>query len=87
MAEHGPSQLRLVAGDLGGFIAHVSWRPGEGWRVYVTSWEPWETPTQGHQDTYTRLTADEAIDVLCAEQALRCTWLRDGPNGGGAGAA
>lgn len=64
------------AQELAGFVAHISWRPGEGWRVWVTSWAEGQLPTSGHQDAYRRLTADEAIDVLQAEIATRCEWLR-----------
>lgn len=63
--------------EVAGFVAQVSWRPGEGWRLWVTSWRQDQTPTAGHQAVYTRLTADELVDVLEAEQATRCEWLRD----------
>lgn len=43
--------------------------------MYVSSWSEGQLPTSGHQDTYTRLTHDEALDVLSAEVALRCEWL------------
>jgi hypothetical protein len=72
----GPGNGALFNAPVAGFVAHVSWRPGEGWRVWVTSWNEDQTPTSGHQQQYTRLTADEAVDVLQAEQATRCEWLR-----------
>jgi hypothetical protein len=71
-----PGQTRLISEELAGFVAHVSWRPGEGWRVWVTSWVEGQLPSSGHQDAYKRLTADEAMDVLQAEVATRCEWLR-----------
>jgi len=71
-----PGQLPLPPAELAGFVAHLSWRPGEGWRVWVTSWEQGQLPTSGHQDAYKRLTADEALDVLGAEVSTRCEWLR-----------
>lgn len=66
----------LWAAPTSGFLAHVSWRPGEGWRLWVSSWGPGETPSRGHSSTYTSLTADELVDVFLAEQATRCEWLR-----------
>lgn len=75
MERNGPRQMEVVAAPLAGFIAHVSWRPGEGWRVYVSSWAEGQVPTSGHQDTYARLTSSEAQDVLAAEIATRCEWL------------
>jgi hypothetical protein len=73
---NGPGQMRAFEAPLAGFIAHISWRSGEGWRVYVTSWAEGQLPTSGHQETYTHLTASEALDVLAAEVATRCDWLR-----------
>jgi hypothetical protein len=67
--------MRFMGAQLAGFIAHVSWRPGEGWRVWVTTWEEGQTPPKGRQDEYRRLTADEAQDVLAAEMVTRCEWL------------
>jgi len=64
-----------MRGELAGFLAHVSWRPGEGWRLWLTSWEDGQLPTSGHQDCYKRLTYDELRDVLEAEVVLRCEWI------------
>ena len=75
MESHEPRQGRLIDAELAGFVAHVSWRPGEGWRVYVSSWVEGQLPSSGHQDTYARLTSSEALDVLSAEIATRCEWL------------
>jgi len=71
-----PGQQSLMPSELAGFIAHVSWRPGEGWRLFVQSWAQGQTPPKGHSTVYDRLTADELVDVLCAEQLERCEWLR-----------
>lgn len=71
-----PDQTALVAGPLAGFASHLNWTPGQGWRVWCTSWEEGQTPARGHQATYTHLTIDEALDVLTAEVGLRCEWLR-----------
>lgn len=76
METHGPRHDRLFEPEVAGFIAHISWRPGEGWRLYVTSWAEGQQPTSGLQATYAQLTADELVDVLQAEQATRCEWLR-----------
>lgn len=43
--------------------------------MYVSSWHAGQLPTSGHQASYTRLTHDEAMDVLEAEIATRCDWL------------
>lgn len=67
--------MECVASPLAGFIGHLSWRPGEGWRVYVTSWTEGMLPTSGHQETYVRLTASEMLDVVAAEVHTRCEWL------------
>jgi hypothetical protein len=71
-----PGQQALSPAPLAGFVANVGWRPGEGWRVWVTSWHEAQTPTSGHQDAYAHLTADEALDVLTAAMYSRCEWLR-----------
>jgi len=72
----GPGQQRLMGAPLAGFLAYVSWYPGEGWRLYVHSWHEGQLPTSGLQTTYTHLTVDELADVLSAEQYSRCEWLR-----------
>lgn len=65
-----------MGAELAGFVAHLTWEAGRGWRVWVTSWEQGTTPARGHQAAYDHLTADEALDVLAAEQITRCEWLR-----------
>lgn len=70
------AQSRLFASPIETFVANVSWRPGEGWRLWVSSWDEGETPARAVSSTYRFLTADELIDVLCAEQLSRCEWLR-----------
>ena len=69
-------EARLFASPIEHFVAQVSWRPGQGWRLWVSSWDVGEAPARAHSSTYTFLTADELIDVLCAEQLSRCEWLR-----------
>ena len=76
MERPGAPLPALFDAPVAGFLAHVSWRPGEGWRLWCTSWNEAQTPTSGHQAAYERLTADELVDVLQAEQATRCEWLR-----------
>lgn len=68
--------VALFASPIDTFVAQVSWREGKGWRLWVSSWDVGETPSRAHSSTYTFLTADELIDVLCAEQLSRCEWLR-----------
>lgn len=77
MHPHEEAQGRLIEPDPVAFVANVSWRPGEGWRLWVASWQKWESPSNGRASTYEHLTADELIDVLQAEQLSRCSWLRD----------
>lgn len=71
------SQGRLFATPVDTFVAQVSWREGEGWRLWVSSWQVGESPSRASGHTYERLTADEVLDVLAAEQLGRCEWLRD----------
>jgi hypothetical protein len=70
------AQGRLFASPVESFIAHVSWRPGEGWRLWVSSWDQGDDPSRARSSQYENLTADELVDVLCAEQLGRCEWLR-----------
>jgi len=87
MGRGEPVGERLFEPEVAGFLAHISWRPDEGWRLWVTSYVEGQLPTSGHQDSYRRLTADEMLDVLAAEVETRCAWVRlDLPqvNGGGA---
>lgn len=77
METQSDTQNRLFASPTEHFIAQVRWAPGEGWRVWVSSWDLGENPARAHSSTYTMLTADEALDVLAAEQMSRCDWLRD----------
>lgn len=58
------------------FIAQVRWEVGSGWRLWVSSWDEGETPSRASSSCYEHLTADELVDVLCAEQLSRCDWLR-----------
>lgn len=76
MGEMEPAQDALFRGELAGFIAHVSWRPGEGWRVYVSNWDVGQLPSEGPSESYKHLTVDEAFDVLSAEIMTRCEWTR-----------
>lgn len=69
------AQGRLFASPLQGFVANLSWHPGEGWRLWVSTWEEGETPSRARSRLYDHLSADEAVDVLCAEQMTRCEWL------------
>lgn len=71
-----PGQTALFEAPLAGFAAQVSWRPGEGWRLWVTTWEEGQTPQKGRQNTYAHLTSDELQDVLAAEMMTRCEWLQ-----------
>jgi hypothetical protein len=71
------TQSPLFATPIEHFVAQVSWRAGQGWRLWVSSWDVGESPARAHSATYTLLTADEALDVLEAEQKSRCEWLRD----------
>lgn len=70
------TQSPLFASPIAGFLAQVSWRPGEGWRLWVSSWDECETPSRARSSAYSLLTADELMDVLAAEQLSRCEWLR-----------
>jgi len=70
------TQGPLFASPIDTFVAQVSWRAGKGWRLWVSSWDVGESPARAHSSTYEFLTADELIDVLCAEQLGRCEWLR-----------
>lgn len=72
----GPDQQALFPAPLAGFVANVSWRPGQGWRVCVTSWHQAQAPASAPQDAYSHLTLDEALDVLAAGAYSRCEWLR-----------
>lgn len=72
------AQSPLFASPIVAFIAQVSWRSGEGWRLWVSSWDAGETPSRARSSSYERLTADEVVDVLCAEQMGRCDWLQPG---------
>lgn len=71
------AQTPLFASPIAAFLAQVSWRPGEGWRLWVSSWDVGEQPARARSSTYTHVTADELLDVLSAEQLARCEWLRD----------
>ena len=75
MEESAWAQSPLFTAPLGGFVAHLTWRPGEGWRVHVNSWPEGQAPLAACADTYTYLTADEALDVLAASVMSRCEWL------------
>jgi hypothetical protein len=75
MESPGPGQLEAFPAQLVGFVAHISWSPGSGWRVLVNTWSEGQRPGQGQMERYTSLTADEALDVLAAEVATRCDWL------------
>lgn len=75
MERAGSPEHALFARQCSGFLAHVSWRPGEGWRLWVSSWDEGETPDRACSATYTHLTAEELVDVFLAEQATRCEWL------------
>jgi hypothetical protein len=68
--------MPLFAAPVAAFIAQVSWRPGLGWRLWVTSWSDGQDPAGGSSTLYEHLTAEELSDVLQAEQATRCEWLR-----------
>lgn len=70
-------QSPLFASPIEGFVANLSWRVGEGWRLWVSSWDTGQAPARARTACYERLTADEAVDVLQAEQLSRCEWLRD----------
>ena len=70
------TQGLLFASPLVGFVANVRWQTGEGWRLWVSSWDEGETPARARTDVYERLTADELLDVLAAVQLERCEWLR-----------
>jgi len=72
----GGAQTPLFTSPCGGFVANLSWRPGEGWRVWANSWAEGHEPDQRLADLYTYLTADEALDVLQASVFSRCEWLR-----------
>lgn len=76
MADQTGTQSPLFASPVDTFIAQVSWHPGKGWRLWVSSWDVGETPSRAHTATYELLTADELLDVLAAEQMTRCEWLR-----------
>lgn len=76
MREHGAGQGALFRGELAGFVAHISWRPGQGWHVSARSWDVGQEPSESGVDFYEHLTLDEALDVLSAEVATRCEWLR-----------
>lgn len=75
MSTRDDAQYRLFASPLQGFVANLSWQPGEGWRLWVSTWEQGETPSRARSRLYEHLQADEAVDVLCAEQMARCEWL------------
>lgn len=77
MGSPSDTQTPLFASPIATFLAQVSWRPEEGWRLWVSSWDVGESPSRAKSSTYTLLTADELVDVLCAEQMGRCDWLRD----------
>lgn len=71
------TQGRLFASPIDTFVANVSWRAGQGWRLWVSSWDVGEEPSRARCSVYSDLTADELVDVLSAEQLGRCDWLRD----------
>jgi len=66
----------MFASPIAGFVANLSWSAGQGWRLWVSSWDEGQTPARASSATYTFLTADELLDVLAAEQLTRCEWLR-----------
>lgn len=76
MEHQGHPESVLFASPIEHFVAQVRWTQGEGWRLWVSSWDRGDAPGRAHSNTYTSLTADECIDVLCAEQLSRCEWLR-----------
>jgi len=82
MGETMPGQVQLFKADLAGFVAQISWRPGEGWRLHVNSWQEGQLPGSGHQDEYARLTFEELLDVLEVVCWERCDWLRPRPGDG-----
>jgi hypothetical protein len=77
MGEMSETQGRLFANPIAAFVATASWTAGNGWRLWVSSWDVGETPARARGNTYVHLTADELLDVLAAEQLSRCEWLND----------
>jgi hypothetical protein len=72
-----PEQQALIRGELLGFVAHISWRPGEGWRVHATSWDVGQRPSDASVERYEHLMLSEALDVLSAVAYARCEWVQD----------
>lgn len=76
MEERHPGADQFFATPVDTFIANIRWTEGEGWRLWVSSWQRGERPARASSSTYTHLSADELLDVLAAEQMTRCEWLR-----------
>lgn len=75
MPTSSDAQSPLFANPITHFVAQVRWSEGEGWRLWVSSWDRGEDPARAHSAVYHHLTADELLDVLAAEQLTRCEWL------------
>lgn len=65
----------IFASPIEALVAQISWREGQGWRLWVSSWDAGQTPSGARSSCYERLTASELLQVMEDELRVRCDWL------------